>query len=205
MSALADAWFDKLDPDKAPGVRQAEFVQRVKTAVIGPRAGRSARPGAGMRRRGAGRGEGGRGAQPGPDTQVGTWPDYNKHDRRLLQVPLRRPADRRQDRRSEEPADGDVQGPAVRLPRRDLHVRHGYLVAREPSHPDQHRLLEDERRGQGEGELPAKRSRLRDVLDPSGRRTGESSIWLSGTKRRRSSSNRSTSSSSRACNTRLAT
>ena len=36
MSALADAWFDKLDPDKAPGVRQAEFVQRVKTAVIVP-------------------------------------------------------------------------------------------------------------------------------------------------------------------------
>ncbi len=78
MSALADAWFDKLDPDKAPGVRQAEFVQRVKTAVIVPVPAAQRGPGAGNAAAGAGRGEGGRGAQPGPDTQVGTWPEYNK-------------------------------------------------------------------------------------------------------------------------------
>jgi type 1 glutamine amidotransferase len=78
MSALADAWFDKLDPDKAPGVRQADFVQRVKTSVIVPVPAAQRGPGGGNAAAGAGRGEGGRGAQPGPDTQVGTWPEYNK-------------------------------------------------------------------------------------------------------------------------------
>jgi hypothetical protein len=43
--------------------------------------------------------------------------------RRLLQVPLERSrSSSREDRRSEEPADRDVPRPAVRDPRRDLHV-----------------------------------------------------------------------------------
>jgi type 1 glutamine amidotransferase len=75
MSALADAWFDKLDPDKASTVRQAEFVQRLKSTVMMPVPATEGSAGAGTA---AGRGEGGRGAQPGRDAQVGTWPEYNR-------------------------------------------------------------------------------------------------------------------------------
>jgi type 1 glutamine amidotransferase len=67
--ALADAWFDKADPEKRNTLRQAEFVQRITAIVTPPTV---AAPG------GGGRGEGGRGAQQGRDTQIGTWPDFNK-------------------------------------------------------------------------------------------------------------------------------
>jgi len=80
VSALADAWFDKLDPGKANSVRQAEFVERVK-ALMAPAAAaapRGAGVGTAAAGGGAARGEGGRGAQQGRDTQVGTWPEFNK-------------------------------------------------------------------------------------------------------------------------------
>jgi type 1 glutamine amidotransferase len=85
-SALADAWFDKLDTSRATTLRQAEFVERL-TAMMAvatpttPRgAGAAAAPAAGAAApaAGAARGEGGRGPQPGRDTQMGTWPDFNR-------------------------------------------------------------------------------------------------------------------------------
>ena len=73
MTALADAWYDKLDAGKAGTIRQAEFVHHVKAMITPPPA-----PPAAPRGEGPGRGgEGGRGAQPGRDTQIGTWPDFN--------------------------------------------------------------------------------------------------------------------------------
>jgi type 1 glutamine amidotransferase len=77
MSALSDAWFDKLDPEKTGSVRQEQFVARLKSVMtaVPPAASGSTATAAPA---GAGRGEGGRPAQPGRDTQVGTWPDYNR-------------------------------------------------------------------------------------------------------------------------------
>jgi type 1 glutamine amidotransferase len=77
MSTLGDAWFDKLDPEKTGSVRQEQFVARLKSVMT---AVPPAAPGstASAATAGAGRGEGGRPAQPGRDTQVGTWPDYNR-------------------------------------------------------------------------------------------------------------------------------
>jgi type 1 glutamine amidotransferase len=67
LSALADVWFDKLDTEKAGKVSRQDFATRF-AGVLPPA------PAGG---RGAG-GGGGRGAQQGRDTQVGTWPDFDK-------------------------------------------------------------------------------------------------------------------------------
>jgi type 1 glutamine amidotransferase len=61
LNALADSWFDKLDPQKTGKVSQQDFTARFASVV----------PPAGA----AGRGTGGR---QGRDTQVGTWPEFNK-------------------------------------------------------------------------------------------------------------------------------
>ena len=61
LSALADSWFDKLDPQKAGKVSQQDFAARF--AAVMPPAGA------------VGRGTAGR---QGRDTQVGTWPEFNK-------------------------------------------------------------------------------------------------------------------------------
>jgi type 1 glutamine amidotransferase len=60
LSALADAWFDKLDTEKAVKVSQQDFAARF-ASVLPP-----APPAAP------------RGPQQGRDTQVGTWPEFNK-------------------------------------------------------------------------------------------------------------------------------
>ena len=60
MSALADAWFDKLDTEKAGKVSQQDFAARFASLVP---AAPPAAP---------------RGAQQGRDTQVGTWPEFDK-------------------------------------------------------------------------------------------------------------------------------
>ena len=69
FTALSDAWYDKLDTAGAGRISQADFPQRF--AVLMPAA---APP--------AGRAGGGNGQAPatqlGPDTQVGTWPEFNK-------------------------------------------------------------------------------------------------------------------------------
>ncbi|MCX6626025.1 MAG: ThuA domain-containing protein, partial [Candidatus Solibacter sp.] len=60
LSALADAWFDKLDTEKAGSVSQQNFAARFASVLpLAP----PAAP---------------RGPQQGRDTQVGTWPDFNK-------------------------------------------------------------------------------------------------------------------------------
>ena len=60
LSSLADVWFDKLDTDKAGKVSQADFAARF-ASLLPPAA--PAAP---------------RGPQQGRDTQVGTWPEFNK-------------------------------------------------------------------------------------------------------------------------------
>lgn len=61
FSALADAWFDKLDTDKSGAVKQAEFAARFPSITT------SVRPPAG--------GRGGRGGEAAPVLQ---WPEFNK-------------------------------------------------------------------------------------------------------------------------------
>ena len=70
--ALAEAWYDKVDPDKTGRVDQAAFPQRF-TAVLPPPPPRSPAP------------PGPTGfpvqapsTQLGPDTQRGTWPEFNR-------------------------------------------------------------------------------------------------------------------------------
>ena len=64
LSALADAWFDKLDTEKAGKVSQQDFAARFASVLPPAPAGANA--------------PGGRGPQQGRDTQVGTWPEFNK-------------------------------------------------------------------------------------------------------------------------------
>ena len=69
LTALADVWFDKLDTEKAGKVSQQDFVARFRSVL--PQA-----PGGTPGGRAAG--GAGRTAQQGRDTQVGTWPEFNK-------------------------------------------------------------------------------------------------------------------------------
>jgi type 1 glutamine amidotransferase len=68
MSALADKWFDRLDPSETNAVRQQDFVERAKSLMASGPPPPAAAPA----------GEGSRPGQPGRDTQIGTWPDYNR-------------------------------------------------------------------------------------------------------------------------------
>jgi type 1 glutamine amidotransferase len=72
LAALADSWFDKLDPDKTGRVAQGDFPQRFD-AVIPPPPPSSPQP------------LGPTGfpvqapaTQLGPDSQMGTWPEFNR-------------------------------------------------------------------------------------------------------------------------------
>jgi type 1 glutamine amidotransferase len=79
MSALADAWFARLDRGNMSTVRQAEFVQRLTAAMApDPAAPRGAGAAVAAPAGGGARGEGARGAPQGRDTRVGAWPEYNK-------------------------------------------------------------------------------------------------------------------------------
>ena len=84
--------------------------------------------------------------QQGRDTQVGTWPEFNKMIGGFFKFHWLYPqliTTKIDDPKS--PHHGDVPRPGVRDPRRDLYVRHGHVLAHEPAHPDQHRLRQDER------------------------------------------------------------
>jgi type 1 glutamine amidotransferase len=70
FTGLADTWFDKLDPDKTGRVAQADFPQ--KWAALAATA-----PAAPPAPRGGGNGQA-RATDLSPDTQVGTWPEFNK-------------------------------------------------------------------------------------------------------------------------------
>ena len=100
LSALADAWFDKLDTEKTGKVSQQDFAARF-ASILPP-------------------------APPGPPRSVPQGRDtagrhlarVRQDDRRLLQVPLGGPAvDHREDRRPQEPAHRDVPRRGVRDPR----------------------------------------------------------------------------------------
>jgi len=78
LRALADAWFDKLDPEKAGRVAQADFPQRF-TAVLPPPAPSSPPPPSSPPALGpTGFPVQAPATQLGPDTQVGTWPEFNR-------------------------------------------------------------------------------------------------------------------------------
>ncbi len=69
MSALADAWFDKMDAQKTGRIGQQDFPQRYASLMPAPpkpamgKTGFPIQPPA---------------TQLGPDTQTGTWPEFNK-------------------------------------------------------------------------------------------------------------------------------
>ena len=69
FTALADAWFDKLDTDRSGRVSQQDFPQRF-AAVVPPPAPPALGP--------TGFPVQARATQLGPDDQVGTWPEFNK-------------------------------------------------------------------------------------------------------------------------------
>jgi type 1 glutamine amidotransferase len=72
LRALADAWYDKVDPEKAGRVDRAAFPQRF-TAVLPPPPPSSPPPlGA------TGFPVQAPATQLGPDTQMGTWPEFNR-------------------------------------------------------------------------------------------------------------------------------
>jgi type 1 glutamine amidotransferase len=60
LTALADAWFDRLDVEKAGRVSQQDFTQRL-TALMAQTPGGA-----------------GRAAQANPPPNIGTWPEFNK-------------------------------------------------------------------------------------------------------------------------------
>jgi type 1 glutamine amidotransferase len=69
FTALSDAWFDKMDPSKAGRISQADFPQRFAAVMppsTAPVLGRTGFPVQGPA------------TQLGPDTQIGTWPEFNK-------------------------------------------------------------------------------------------------------------------------------
>ena len=64
------------------------------------------------------------------------------------------------------PLNAAFKGQSVGHRGRDLHLRSRHLLALEPARADERRLRQDERRGQGQGDQPAGRRRLRAQLDP---------------------------------------
>jgi type 1 glutamine amidotransferase len=69
---LSDAWFDKMDTDKSGRIAQADFPQRFTANVMPPA------PAPAPAAPSAGRGNGQAAATNlGPDTQTGTWPEFN--------------------------------------------------------------------------------------------------------------------------------
>lgn len=75
LTALADAWFEKLDTDKAGKVSQADFVARF-AAISPPPAAAAGRGGFGGGRGGSGAGRGAAGG--GGRGPVLQWPEFNK-------------------------------------------------------------------------------------------------------------------------------
>jgi type 1 glutamine amidotransferase len=72
LAAVADAWFDKLDPQKAGRVAQADFPKRFEAVVPPPPPSSPAPLGP------TGFPVQAKATQLGPDTQRGTWPEWNR-------------------------------------------------------------------------------------------------------------------------------
>jgi type 1 glutamine amidotransferase len=62
MATVADTWFDKLDPQKAGSIAQADFATRFTAIVPAPAPAPA---------------QAAQAAPQGPDGQVGTWPEFN--------------------------------------------------------------------------------------------------------------------------------
>jgi type 1 glutamine amidotransferase len=71
FTGLSDAWFAKMDTDKSGRITQADFPQRFNTNVMPP-----APPPAPAAASGRGNGQA-PATNLGPDTQTGTWPEFN--------------------------------------------------------------------------------------------------------------------------------
>ena len=69
LSALADAWFEKMDTAKAGRITQQEFPQRMTLVIPPPPPAPLGPTGFPIQARAT---------QLGPDDQVGTWPEFNK-------------------------------------------------------------------------------------------------------------------------------
>ena len=69
ISALADVWFDRMDTGKTGRIAQADFQQRVAIVMPPPPAPAMGATGFPIQAPAT---------QLGPDTQVGTWPEFNK-------------------------------------------------------------------------------------------------------------------------------
>jgi type 1 glutamine amidotransferase len=69
LTAVADAWYDKLDAQKAGRVSQADFPQRFAAVIPPPPPPALGRTGFPIQ---------GPATQLGPDDQIGTWPEFNK-------------------------------------------------------------------------------------------------------------------------------
>ncbi|HEY4997876.1 MAG TPA: ThuA domain-containing protein, partial [Usitatibacter sp.] len=72
LRALADAWFDKVDPEKSGRVERAAFVLRFAAVLPAPPPSTPSLLGA------TGFPVQAPATQLGPDTQVGTWPEFNR-------------------------------------------------------------------------------------------------------------------------------
>ena len=72
VRALADAWYDKVDPQKAGRVDKAAFPQRFDAVLPPPTPSSPQLLGA------TGFPVQARATQLGPDTQIGTWPEFNR-------------------------------------------------------------------------------------------------------------------------------
>ena len=72
LRALADAWYDKVDPQKAGRVDKAAFPQRFEAVLPPPTPSSPQLLGA------TGFPVQARATQLGPDTQIGTWPEFNR-------------------------------------------------------------------------------------------------------------------------------
>lgn len=69
FNALADVWYDKIDTDKAGRVSQADFPQRLAAVMPPPPPTPMGSTGFPVQSPAT---------QLGPDTQVGTWPEFNR-------------------------------------------------------------------------------------------------------------------------------
>ena len=106
----------------------------------------------------------------GPDSEVGTWPEWNKmiggyfkwhwNDGQLINVKVDDP---------NHPINAPFKGkPQLQIVDETYTYGRNSFSRQNCPCPDQRRLRQDECRGQSQGAIPARRSRLRAQLDPPG-------------------------------------
>ena len=155
LNALADAWFDKLDPEKSGKVAQA-------ISRSGLRRSRPSPPPGGSRAAAA---------RSGPPGGNPLWPEFNKMAGGYFKFHWDDPQEityKIDDPKS--PLTAMFKG-APLVVHDETYTFNQIVLARERPRAHEHRLLEDERRGQGEGAHARDRPRLRAQLhSPRGQR-----------------------------------